>query len=252
MKKHTQETWLCEPGGFGAARRREHHSNWPAVAGSADLNAPPQRVARYGVAALSDAELVALLLTNADAGTRELPYCLNLLARAGGMKKLLELDTELLERLGLERQEALRFQAAAEIRRRLTGHDVQEAINLRQPEMTARHLTLIYEHLQQEVLGALFLNAKHELVASRELFRGTRDRVAPDFGLILREALVLATPYIVLFHNHPSGDPTPSSEDILLTRRFAEAARTVGFKLIDHFVLGSQGRWTSLRAHVIL
>jgi DNA repair protein RadC len=96
-------------------------------------------------------------------------------------------------------------------------------------------------------MGALFLDLRHGLLGEREIFRGTLHRAAVEPREILKQCLLRGAGGLVLFHTHPSGDPTPSAEDLLFTRRMADAAAVVGVELVDHLVLGSTARWVSLR-----
>ena len=96
-------------------------------------------------------------------------------------------------------------------------------------------------------MGALFLDARNHLLGEREIFRGTVSRISVEPREILRECLQRSAVAIYLFHTHPSGDPSPSAEDLLFTRRMEEAAEIVGLRLADHVVLGSRGRWASLK-----
>ena len=115
------------------------------------------------------------------------------------------------------------------------------------PAEVARYLLLRYQQRDQEVMGAVFLDARHRLIGEREVFRGTLHRAAVEPREILKDCLLRGASGVALFHTHPSGDPTPSAEDLLFTRRMAEAAEVIGVELVDHLVLGGPGRWVSLR-----
>ena len=114
------------------------------------------------------------------------------------------------------------------------------------PAAVARYLTLRYTQLDQEVMGALYLNTRHHLITDEQLFRGTISRAAVEPRAILRRALQLGAPAFILFHTHPSGDPSPSAEDLAFTRRLREAGEVVGVRLVDHLILGALGRFLSL------
>jgi DNA repair protein RadC len=96
-------------------------------------------------------------------------------------------------------------------------------------------------------MGALFLDTRNRLLAESEVYRGTLNRAAVEPRGLLKEALLRGAAGLVLFHTHPSGDPSPSAEDLAFTRRLAEAGELVGVRLVDHLILGSAGRWVSLR-----
>ncbi len=91
------------------------------------------------------------------------------------------------------------------------------------------------------MLGALYVCARHRLLAERELFRGTIHRTAVEPRAVLREGLLSGAAAVVLFHTHPSGDPAPSREDLLFTRRMARVGEVVGIHLVDHLVVGAGG-----------
>jgi DNA repair protein RadC len=93
----------------------------------------------------------------------------------------------------------------------------------------------------------MFLDLRGRLMSEAELYRGTLNRSAVEPRKILKEALLRGASAVVAFHTHPSGCPAPSSEDLVFTRRLAEAGELVGVRLVDHLILGSAGRWVSLQ-----
>lgn len=96
-------------------------------------------------------------------------------------------------------------------------------------------------------MGSLVLDTRNRLIGEREVFRGTLNRAAVEPRAILKHALLQNAAGVVLFHNHPSGDPSPSVEDLAFTKRTAEAGEVLGIQLVDHLILGSGERWVSLR-----
>jgi DNA repair protein RadC len=96
-------------------------------------------------------------------------------------------------------------------------------------------------------MGALYLDTRNRLLGEDETYRGTLNRAAVEPRALLRRGLELAAAGLLLFHTHPSGDPSPSAEDLAFTRRLAEAGDIVGIRLVDHLVLGAGGAWVSLR-----
>ena len=115
------------------------------------------------------------------------------------------------------------------------------------PEDVARYLCLRYGRNDQEVVGALYLDTRNRLIREREVFRGTLNRAAVEPRGVLKEAVLQGAAGVVLFHTHPSGDPSPSREDLLFSRQLYLAGEALGIPLLDHLIIGSPQRWTSLR-----
>jgi DNA repair protein RadC len=208
---------------------------------------PRERLLAVGGAALSDAELVALLLRTGHPGCSALQMAGTLLREHGGLAGLVGVPVTGLRRFGLGDAKAAALLAAVELARRLARQQLPARQPLARPAEVARYLVLRYQQRDQEVMGALFLDVRHGLIGDREIFRGTLHRAAVEPREILKECLARGAAGFALFHTHPSGDPTPSAEDVMFTRRMAEAAAVVGVELVDHLVLGATGRWVSLR-----
>lgn len=208
---------------------------------------PRERLLERGGSSLGDAELVAVLLRTGVAGESALAVARALLGALGGLSGLATASAAGLARKGVGPAKAAALLAAAELARRLAREAVREREPLANPAAVASYLALRFAVLDQEVLGALYLDARHRLLAERELFRGALARAVAEPRRILREGLLLGAAGCVVFHTHPSGDPSPSAEDLAFTRRLAEAGEVVGIRLVDHLVLGAPGRWVSLR-----
>jgi DNA repair protein RadC len=148
---------------------------------------------------------------------------------------------------GLGSAKAAAVMAAIEIGRRLARGQMPEREPLGHPAAVARYLALRFSVPDQEVMGALFLDTRHRLLGESDVYRGTLNRAAVEPRGLLKEALLRGAAGLILFHTHPSGDPSPSAEDLMFTRRLAEAAETVGLRLMDHLILGASGAWTSLK-----
>ncbi len=208
---------------------------------------PRERLLEHGGRTLSDSELLAVLLRTGKVGVSAIQLAMDLLLQNGGLGGLLTATPHSLRRTGIGPAKSAALLAAVEIGRRLAGEQLMDREPLSRPRDVARYLALRYHTSDQEVMGALFLDARSHLLGERELFRGTMSRISVEPREILRECLQRGAVSIYLFHTHPSGDPSPSAEDILFTRRMEEAAEIVGLRLADHVVLGSQGRWASLK-----
>jgi DNA repair protein RadC len=194
---------------------------------------------------LSDAELLAALI--AESGEDAFPLAKALILKWGDLFSLPATTREMLRYDGLAEGQASRLLAAAELARRLAREEVPLRRPLDRPHEVARYLALRYGRRDQEIMGALFLDARHRLLSESETYRGTLHRAAVEPREILKEALLRGASGVVVFHTHPSGDPMPSAEDAFFSRRLADAADIVGVELLDHLVLGNLGRFVSLR-----
>jgi DNA repair protein RadC len=208
---------------------------------------PRERLLQHGGSSLSDSELLAVLLRTGRRGASALQMGMDVLRENGGLAGLLTATPHSLRRNGLGPAKAAALLAAVELGRRLAREQLLDREPLSRPVDVARYLALRYQTCDQEVMGALFLDARSLLLGEREMFRGTLSRISVEPREILRECLQRGAAAIYLFHTHPSGDPSPSAEDLLFTRRMAEAAEIVGLRLADHVVLGHRGRWVSLK-----
>jgi DNA repair protein RadC len=206
-----------------------------------DPESPRERLIERGSTALTDAELVAVLLDGGSLGDARA-----LLGRCGGLAGIGSVES-----LAAGAEPGLgeaRLAAAVELARRLARREMPLREPMSQPARVAAYLELQYCRAGQEVMGALFVDARHRLIADREFFRGTMKRLTADPGPILREALLSHATGVVLFHTHPSTDPAPSREDLAFTRRFAKAGEVLGVELVDHMIVARGGEWLSVKA----
>jgi len=196
---------------------------------------PDTSVAPYG--------LIALLLALADGAD---PRVAALLA-AHPLAVLARLDPEALRAAGgLSSKQAARLAAAFALGREVERSSQPRRARLDRPAAVARLLAPEVRGLEVETFHTLVLDARHELVAHERVATGTLMTAPVHPREVFRPALRRTCAAIIVAHNHPSGDPEPSAEDIAVTRRLAEAGRILGVPLLDHVVLG-EGRWVSLR-----
>lgn len=127
------------------------------------------------------------------------------------------------------------------------GETAYADLSLSQPAAVACFLGGILADRPQEHMVAVYLDTRNRLIGWTIAHVGTINRAAAEPRTILQVALSLNAAGYILAHNHPSGDPAPSAEDLAFTRRMAEAGELIGIRLVDHLILGEQGRWVSLR-----
>jgi len=228
-------------------RRRSALDPASTIAEAAPDAGPRERLLAGGAQLLSDRELLAVVLRNGRPGASALDLAGRLLEKAGGLRALAGASYRSLRSNGIGPGKVAAVLAAAEIACRMAAAEVPERRPLSKPAAVARYLDLRYGHIGQEVMGALYCDARHRLIGERELYRGTLHRAAVEPREVLKEGLLLGAAALVLYHTHPSGDPAPSREDLLFTRRMARAGEVVGVNLVDHLVVGTGGRWVSLR-----
>ena len=208
---------------------------------------PRERLLDLGSQALTDVELVAVVLRTGREGVSVLDLSHELLRDFGGLPGLVGASGRGLRRHGLGPAKAASLLAALEIGRRFARSELPGRPLMGRPSEVATYVALRYCGLEQEVMGALFLDTKNRLLGEREIFRGTLSRVSVEPRPVLKQGLLFDAAGVLLFHTHPSGDPSPSAEDLLFTRRMAQAGDLMGMRLVDHLVVGGTGRWVSLK-----
>ena len=206
---------------------------------------PRERLARHGVSALSNRELLTLLLGSGSAQASALDVAESLLG--SGLRGLAERSLPDLEQVkGLGRAKATRLLAALELGARLASEGRTPAACFRTPQDAARWLLPRYGNRPVETFGILALDVRHRLRREAVISVGCLTSSLVHPREVFKEALDARAAAIILFHNHPSGDPEPSAEDLSLTRRLASAGTLLGIEVLDHVVLGA-GRVVSLK-----
>jgi len=194
--------------------------------------------------AASDEDILALLL---GPGTGAGRTARRLLDRFGSLAATCRADPVELRIAGVAAGVAHRPAAAIEIGRRVARGFVSEPWTVRTPADAAEPLLDAMGGLEREELHVLLLDTKNVVVGQRTVYRGNLAGSSVRVGEVYRDAVRRCAAAIVVAHNHPSGDPSPSGEDLRITAELAEAGRLLDIELLDHLVIG-RGRWTSLRA----
>lgn len=217
---------------------------------------PRERLVAHGAAALSDSELIAILLRTGVVGANAIEVARQLLAEFGNLSGLARSTVKELGRIkGVGPAKAVQLAAAFGLGSRLA----RENFDRRSVDTPAKIWELLgaeMRALQTESLRVLLLDTKLKLMRSEEVFRGSINECIAHPREIFRPALLHSAYALIVVHNHPSGDPTPSSSDQRLTTRLREAAELLQIRLIDHIILGSGdgGRqpWFSFREAGVL
>jgi DNA repair protein RadC len=208
---------------------------------------PREKLARVGAAALGDNELLAIVLGHGRAHASALDLANAVLAEAGGLHGLMRVRYESLTRLhGIGAARAAQVAAAIELGRRTLTRAGRERVQLLSPRSVAEYLLPLYGGQPVEQFGVVLLDTKHRVLRTRVLSVGTLDASVVHPREVFREATAANAAAIVVFHNHPSGDPEPSDDDEILTRRLIAAGVLMGIDVVDHIILGDV-RYCSLR-----
>ncbi|ENS8398918.1 JAB domain-containing protein [Neisseria gonorrhoeae] len=201
---------------------------------------PREKLLERGAAALSDAELLAILLRVGTRGMSAVDLARYLLQEFGSLGRLMSAEVGKLSAYKMGTASFTQFAVVREIGRRILEEELQEEITLSDPDTVADYLRFHLGQEKVEVSVALLLNRQNQLIAVRELSRGT----VAENTIYIREIVKLAldeyADSLIIAHNHPGGSPEPSQEDIMFTRRLAQAMSLVDVSLLDHFIVTSQ------------
>jgi DNA repair protein RadC len=204
---------------------------------------PRERLLGGGASQLADDELLAILIGSGRPGRDALALARDLVVRVGGLHALARADAR---RLGLGTATAARVLAACELGRRAVAAEAPDE-RLDTPERAVRALAPRLTHRDREVVLVALLTRKQGLMGVVTAYEGNVAGASVRIGELFSEAVRRNAAAILLAHNHPSGDPEPSGDDIRTTRDAIAAGKLLGIPVIDHVVIGSAGRWTSLR-----
>ncbi|MEK3731412.1 MULTISPECIES: RadC family protein [Paenibacillus] len=208
---------------------------------------PRERMMRYGASALSHAELLAILLRTGTHRESAVHIAQRLLKEAGGIRQLVDLSIEEITQIkGIGTAKAIQLKAGVELGRRLAASRNVEPVIIRSPHDAAELLSEQMRYLQKEHFVCLFLNTKNHVIAQETLSMGSLNASIVHPREVFRAAIKCSSASLVCAHNHPSGDPTPSPEDISMTARLVEAGRIVGIDVLDHLIIGD-GTFVSLK-----
>ena len=212
---------------------------------------PREKLLARGSAALSDAELLAVLLGSGSRGKDAIALGRELLASAGSLDALLGRPEQSLRIVGLGPAKRARIIAALELARRSLAEQLQQKPSLGSPRDSGDYLRAQLRHLPYEVFGCLYLDNRHRVLGFEELFRGTGDGASVHPREVVRACLRHNACAVIFAHNHPSGVAEPSAADRAITHELRDALQLVGVRVLDHLVIGS-GEPVSMAARGLL
>lgn len=204
---------------------------------------PYEKCERFGAENLTDTELLAVILRTGTRGENSLDLARNLLHPDFGTAGLHNIHHWTMERLlhirGVGRVKAVQILCLAELSKRMAQESAAEGLDFSSPATIARYYMEDMRHRNKEVLKLLLLNTRSRLIGESNISTGTVDTALVSSRELFIEAFQKSASAIILLHNHPSGDPTPSREDIRTTRQVYEAGRLIGIELLDHIIIGN-------------
>ncbi|MFC3040020.1 DNA repair protein RadC [Virgibacillus xinjiangensis] len=208
---------------------------------------PRERLLKLGASHLSNQELLAVIL---GSGTKEesvMALAQRVLMHFEGLKLLNDAAIEELVAIrGIGLAKGVQMLAAIEFGKRMNQYKPNERYVIRSPEDGADYVMEEMRSLNQEHFVVLFLNTKNQIIHRQTIFIGSLNASIVHPREVFREAVKRSAASLIVAHNHPSGDPSPSQEDIHVTRRLAESGKMIGIELLDHLVIGDR-KFVSLK-----
>ncbi|MEE8442627.1 MAG: DNA repair protein RadC [Dehalococcoidia bacterium] len=211
---------------------------------------PRERLREHGATYLSNAELIAILLRTGTPAENVIALATRLLSQYGGLDGLARASFQEMASIhGIGEAKTSQIKAALELGKRLLATTGDERVTIRSPQDVANLLMAEMAFLDQEHFRVLLLNTKNQVMGIKDVYKGNVNSSVIRAGEVFQEAVRTNCPAIILVHNHPSGDPTPSPEDAQVTRQLLEAGKVLDIEVLDHIVLGqpAHGGFASLK-----
>lgn len=238
---------IITPQTVGRLKEKSQAEYYPTIKDIPTGERPRERLRERGPASLSNTELLAILLRVGSTSENVLRLAERLLITFGGLSGLARASfAELCAQRGVGEAKAAQIKASLEIGRRLLLDHPEARQAVRSPSDVADLLLLEMGYLEQEHLRVVLLNTKNQVVAMPEVYKGSVNTSLIRIGEIFREAVRQNCAALVVVHNHPSGDPTPSQEDVQITEQIVDAGKLLDIEVLDHLVIGQQ-QFVSLR-----
>lgn len=202
---------------------------------------PRERLIQHGPESLSNHELLAILLRTGSKSESVIQLANRLLTQFGGLRWLIDATLEEMTTIkGIGKAKAVQILAAVELGRRISNLAYEDPYVIKCPEDVANYVMNDMRFLKQEHFDCLFLDTKNQVIHRQTIFIGSLNASIVHPREIFKEALRRSAFSIICLHNHPSGDPNPSEEDINVTERLVECGKMIGIEVLDHIIIGNK------------
>ena len=210
---------------------------------------PREKAIRYGVENLSNIELLTIIIGSGTKGYSAMDISYELFNQYKGMKNLVSSSSSELEKIkGISKATSLKLTAVFELFKRIEGDNFGDEYEIISPEHIYKKYARIMNDTKQENVGVIILNKNKKILREKILYKGTQSEVSISYFEVIKEALLVNGKHLYVFHNHPSGDSTPSTRDVFFTRGLMQELDRIGIKLIDHVVLGDENFYSFKQA----
>lgn len=208
---------------------------------------PRERFIQNGPESLSNHELVALMLRTGTKDESVLQLANRLLTHFEGLRLLKDATlNEITSIKGIGMAKAIQLLASVELGRRISNLNYDDRYVIRSPEDGAKYMMNDMRFLTQEHFVALYLNTKNQVLHKQTIFIGSLNASIVHPREVFKQAIRRSAASVICLHNHPSGDPSPSQEDIEVTKRLSECGKIIGIELLDHLIIG-ENKFVSLK-----
>lgn len=237
-----------ETGVFSQKKRQQERKSDMKIKALPEEERPMEKGLYLGMEQLSNAELIALLLNSGTKEKSAIAVAEEILSLGAGISGLRDLSAqELMHVAGVGKGKAARILAALELGKRIAARPEGRPVNVNSPDDIAGLFMEELRGLKKETFRALFLNAKGDIISAETISVGELTSTLVHPREVFHAAVKKSAAAVVFIHNHPSGDPSPSREDIETTRRLTDCGRLLGIRVLDHLIIGD-GRYVSMQA----
>lgn len=223
-----------------------NNSNFTPINEWPEQDRPREKLIEKGTSSLTDAELVAILLNTGTKNFSALDISKSLISYFGSLDNLSKASiSELLERNGIGEAKAVTILAAVELGKRIQASIPDKKLVIRAPEDVSKYFGYKYTNEKQEIFSIILLDTANQVIKHVEISKGTVNQSLTHPREVFSKAIENFANTIILMHNHPSGNPNPSKEDIALTERFQKSGEILGIRVVDHIIIAGKN-FTSL------